>query len=146
MRLAGLLALAAVASGCHTTFLGDQRFLERYTETIVLSDREGQAQVAVCPALQGRVMTSTATGPGGASYGWINYDLVASGATRPQINPYGGEDRFWLGPEGGPYSLFFKKGEPRISGIGRPRRRSTRCPSRCTSAAKRRSPFAPGWS
>ncbi|HYF00672.1 MAG TPA: DUF6786 family protein [Planctomycetota bacterium] len=112
MRLAGLLALAAVASGCHTTFLGDQRFLERYTETIVLSDREGQAQVAVCPALQGRVMTSTATGPGGASYGWINYDLVASGATRPQINPYGGEDRFWLGPEGGPYSLFFKKGEP----------------------------------
>ncbi len=28
------------------------------------------------------------------------------------MNAFGGEDRFWLGPEGGQYALFFKKGEP----------------------------------
>ena len=112
MRLTAILAGCAAVAGCHTTFLEDQRFLERHTRTIVLRERDGDAQVAICPELQGRVMTSTATGPGGRSYGWINYDLIASGETRPKINPYGGEDRFWLGPEGGPYSFFFKKGDP----------------------------------
>jgi hypothetical protein len=28
------------------------------------------------------------------------------------MNVFGGEDRFWLGPEGGQYSLYFKKGDP----------------------------------
>jgi hypothetical protein len=28
------------------------------------------------------------------------------------MNVFGGEDRFWLGPEGGQYSLFFKPGDP----------------------------------
>src|SRR6185436_14035285 len=27
-------------------------------------------------------------------------------------NAFGGEDRFWLGPEGGQFSLFFAKGDP----------------------------------
>ena len=30
----------------------------------------------------------------------------------PHINVFGGEDRFWLGPEGGQFSIFFKKGDP----------------------------------
>src|SRR6185369_3369628 len=41
-----------------------------------------------------------------------NRDLVASGKTLPHMTPYGGEDRLWLGPEGGQFSLYFKKGEP----------------------------------
>jgi hypothetical protein len=57
-------------------------------------------------------MTSTAGGEGGMSFGWINYDLIASGRVQPHINAYGGEDRFWLGPEGGPFSIFFPKGAP----------------------------------
>jgi hypothetical protein len=28
------------------------------------------------------------------------------------MNVFGGEDRFWLGPEGGQYALYFKAGDP----------------------------------
>jgi hypothetical protein len=58
------------------------------------------------------VLTSTSTGKYGKSYGWINYDLIASRQYEPHFNAFGGEDRFWLGPEGGQYALFFKKGNP----------------------------------
>ena len=71
-----------------------------------------QARVAVAPAWQGRVLTSTTAGERGASYGWINRPLIASGKTLPHMTPYGGEDRLWLGPEGGQFSIFFKKGDP----------------------------------
>ena len=56
-------------------------------------------------------MTSTAGGAAGPSYGWINRELIASGERRPHINVFGGEDRFWLGPEGGQFSIFFKQGD-----------------------------------
>jgi hypothetical protein len=66
--------------------------------------------VAVAPQYQGRVMTSTADG--NASFGWIGRDAVASGTRQPHMNVFGGEDRFWLGPEGGQYALYFKPGDP----------------------------------
>jgi len=75
-----------------------------------LSDASGSGRVAVVPAWQGRVMTSSAGGDAGASFGWINRELVASRAIQPHINVFGGEDRFWLGPEGGQFSIFFAKG------------------------------------
>jgi hypothetical protein len=56
-------------------------------------------------------MTSTATGDTGTSFGWINYNLIASGKKSKQFNPVGGEERFWLGPEGGQYALYFKGGD-----------------------------------
>jgi hypothetical protein len=46
----------------------------------------------------------------GMSYGWINYDLIQSGKILPHINPVGGEERFWLGPEGGQFSIYFSPG------------------------------------
>jgi len=92
------------------TFAGDVSFLKAHTDAIVLSDKAGQAQVAVVPLYQGRVMTSTAGGPEGTSYGWINRKLVASGERKPQFNAFGGEDRMWLGPEGGQFSIYFPKG------------------------------------
>ncbi|KPK75308.1 MAG: hypothetical protein AMJ79_11645 [Phycisphaerae bacterium SM23_30] len=94
------------------TFGSDLAFLKRHTEVIVLSSGNGRAQVAVSGALQGRVMTSTAEGAQGLSYGWIKRELIASGENDPHINAYGGEDRFWLGPEGGQFSIFFTKGDP----------------------------------
>ncbi len=94
------------------TFGEDLLFLRKYTDVLVLSDNSRQAQVAVCPSMQGRIMTSTAAGLGGTSFGWINRELIASGKVLQHINPYGGEDRFWLGPEGGQFSIFFKKGVP----------------------------------
>jgi hypothetical protein len=57
-------------------------------------------------------MTSTAAGDAGLSFGWINRELIASGQLQPHINVFGGEDRFWLGPEGGQFSIFFAKGVP----------------------------------
>jgi hypothetical protein len=90
----------------------DLNFLKIYQKVIVLSGQDGQAQVIICPELQGRVMTSTAEGLDGKSFGWINYDLIKSRKCQPHINVYGGEDRFWIGPEGGQYSIFFKKGSP----------------------------------
>ena len=56
------------------------------------------------------MLTSTADGDDGYSFGWLNYDLIASGRTLPHCNNWGGEDRFWLGPEGGQFSLFFPEG------------------------------------
>lgn len=90
----------------------DLAFLQRHLKIAVLSDAGGKAQVAVAPDLQGRVMTSTAGGAQGPSYGWINRDLIASGEKLPHINGYGSEDRFWFGPEGGQFGLYFKQGDP----------------------------------
>lgn len=94
------------------TFGYDLSFLQKYDSLVVLSDASKKAQVIVSPRMQGRIMTSTATGKYGKSYGWINYELIASRQYEPHINVFGGEDRFWLGPEGGQYAVFFKKGNP----------------------------------
>ena len=93
-------------------FKEDIDFLTKHSRVVVLSDEDGNAQVAVNPDLQGRVMTSTAGGPDGPSFGWINRELLASGVNNVHMNAFGGEDRFWLGPEGGQFSIFFKKGDP----------------------------------
>lgn len=88
----------------------DAEFLGKYSRDIVQL-QDGDAKVLLSPGYQGRVMTSTASGDSGISYGWINYDLISSGEKKPQFNPVGGEERFWLGPEGGQYALYFKKGD-----------------------------------
>jgi hypothetical protein len=114
------LVIVALAAGCVRSakapegilFKDDLTFLKTNTKVVVLSGADGLAQVAVNPDLQGRVMTSTAGGPDGLSFGWINRELLLSGVNNPHINAFGGEDRFWLGPEGGQFSIFFKKGDP----------------------------------
>jgi hypothetical protein len=68
-----LLALMAITTMTATTpinttaatFDEDVQFLRKHTGLVVLSDTPGAAQVAVAPAWQGRVMTSTAGGPKG---------------------------------------------------------------------------------
>lgn len=94
-----------------TSFGADLSFLKRYQQDLVVlgSDSNG-ARVLISPAYQGRVMTSSATGDQGMSFGWINRDLIRSGHPAPHMNAVGGEERLWLGPEGGQYSLYFKKG------------------------------------
>ena len=92
------------------TFQDDVDFLKKYSDLLVLQEPTGKGMIAVSGALQGRVMTSSSNGYLGRSYGWINRALYESGDTLEHINPYGGEERFWLGPEGGQYSVFFKKG------------------------------------
>jgi hypothetical protein len=88
-------------------FGDDLAFLHQHAETIVLSDEDQKAQVVLVPAWQGRVVTSTTGGETGFSLGWINRQLIASQKQAPKFNPLGGEDRFWLGPEGSQYSVYF---------------------------------------
>jgi hypothetical protein len=89
----------------------DVNFLQQYHKDLVLLQEDSNgAQVAILPGYQGRVMTSTAAGNNGASFGWINHDLIASGKFSEHMSAFGGEDRFWLGPEGGQFSIYFKKG------------------------------------
>ncbi len=94
----------------YTTFETDINFLKEYLDIVVLQESSGKGQVAISGALQARVMTSSSNGAGGRSYGWINRGLFESGDTLDHINPFGGEERFWLGPEGGQFSIFFPKG------------------------------------
>lgn len=86
----------------------DKEFLQQYTTLCALTD--GQREVLVAPALQGRVLTSTYDTKSGSSFGWLNYKLFQSQEKQAHINAYGGEERFWLGPEGGQYSIYFKQG------------------------------------
>ncbi|HUT45805.1 MAG TPA: DUF6786 family protein [Sedimentisphaerales bacterium] len=119
-RLLIVLLCVGILAGCmeqqkkmgKNTFGDDLEFLKKHTDVVVLSDAKGAGQVAVLPKMQGRVMTSTAGGTGGLSFGWINRELVASGKFVEHINVFGGEDRFWIGPEGGQFSVFFKNGVP----------------------------------
>lgn len=119
MKMKMVLVLLLAAAGCSSTevsmsgernFGQDVAFLQKHTDAIVLSDSTGQAKVAVVPAYQGRVMTSSADGDKGSSFGWLNYELIAAGKPAPHITPYGGEDRFWMGPEGGQFAIFFPQG------------------------------------
>jgi len=100
-----------------SNFGEDVAFLKKHTEVVVLS--QGNAAVALAPAFQGRVMTSSANGDAGTSYGWLNYKLIqqgvlkgeaAAGKLESKIHVFGGEERFWLGPEGGQFGIFFASG------------------------------------
>ena len=84
-------------------------FLKRYTKVVEL--KNNLSAITIIPAWQGRVMTSTSEGDSGFSFGWINRELIASGKLQPHINAFGGEERLWLGPEGGQFSIFFSKGK-----------------------------------
>ena len=90
------------------TFGYDLSFLKKHIDPVILQDSSGESRVIISPEWQGRVMTSTARGMGGSSFGWINYDLINSGELLTHMNPFGGENRLWLGPEGGQFSLYFK--------------------------------------
>ncbi|OOQ59635.1 DUF6786 family protein [Mucilaginibacter pedocola] len=89
------------------TFGYDSVFLSSRDSLVILS--AGNSRVIVSPKYQGKVFTSTADGDTGKSFGWINYKAF-DGKPDEHMNAYGGEDRLWLGPEGGPFSLYFKPG------------------------------------
>jgi hypothetical protein len=90
------------------TFGYDYDFLKKHKEVVLLE--QDSMKVAIVGDYQARVMTSSAKGMNGFSYGWINHGVIAAGKYTPHMNAFGGEERFWFGPEGGQYSVFFKKG------------------------------------
>jgi len=93
------------------SFQEELDFLNKHKiETVILQDRSRSSKLIIIPAFQGRVMTSSANGSEGYSYGWINHELISSGEHQEHINAFGGEERLWMGPEGGPFSLYFPVG------------------------------------
>ena len=106
MNRAGAAEPAAVTP---STYEQDLKFLAAHTDVLELTNDFG-GRVAICPLYQGRVMTSTAQGMSGRSFGWINRKFIASGEKDLVFNNYGGEDRFWLAPEAGQFALFFAPG------------------------------------
>ncbi|HSZ84812.1 MAG TPA: DUF6786 family protein, partial [Puia sp.] len=91
------------------TYGYDATFLKKNLGGLIeLSDSNTGAKVLLCASYQGRVLTSAANDTDN-SFGWINYDLIASQKKKAQFNPIGGEERFWIGPEGGQNAFYFKK-------------------------------------
>jgi len=85
----------------------DLQFLKKQDSALIILT-SSHSQVIISPKYQAKVFTSTANGGKGLSFGWINYK--AFGKEDAHMNAYGGENRLWLGPEGGKFSLFFKPG------------------------------------
>jgi hypothetical protein len=90
------------------TYGYDVNLLRDFPNTVELEN--GDSRLIISIKYHSRVMTSSSNGYEGRSYGWINHELIESGKVLPQFNPVGGEERFWLGPEGGQFSLYFKPG------------------------------------
>lgn len=112
-----LLALATAATAA--PYREEVSRMGKHTRIIEL--KRDHAAVAIAPAYQARVMTSTASGDDGYSFGWLNHPLIErgiqAGSTDPaalesHIHVFGGEERFWLGPEGGQFGIFFPKDAP----------------------------------
>lgn len=98
------------SSGQGSAFDDDVAFISKHAKVIVLEHESG-GRVAVSPTLQGRVMTSAVSdkGPG---LGFVHRAFFEGGKVSTAFDNYGGEDRFWLGPEGTKFSLYFAPGKP----------------------------------
>ncbi|MGB7343421.1 MAG: DUF6786 family protein [Pirellulaceae bacterium] len=112
-----VMCMYSPLAAADNNFADDVVFMKAHTPIVLLQD--GDAAVALAPAYQGRVMTSTFDGKAGPSFGWINRPVIENGflsdadrkgKLEEHIYIFGGEERFWLGPEGGQYALFFKPG------------------------------------
>ena len=77
-----MIAASLPGTTSAANFGEDIAFLKQHTDVIVLTNKESGAKVAVVPAWQGRVMTSSADGDSGLSFGWINREFVASCRTQ----------------------------------------------------------------
>ena len=116
-RLGATLALGALAlpASAQTgpprpdaVFSRDVQFLKEFADAVVL-EAPGGGKVVVSPKLTGRVMTS-AFSDNEPGFGLVNREAITRPPVARGFNNYGGEDRLWLAPEGGPYGLFFDPG------------------------------------
>lgn len=90
------------------TFGYDLNYLSDKDSLIILKDATEEAQVIISPKYQAKVFTSTVNGLAGKSLGFVNYKVFEAKELDEHMNGYGGENRFWLGPEGGKYSVYFE--------------------------------------
>ena len=93
------------------SFVEDLEFLRRHTEVAVLEGPAGE-RVVVAPQWQGKTMTSAVGRENSSGFGWLNHAFISSRRVDIQANLHGGEDRFWIGPEGGQFAFYFDSGRP----------------------------------
>ena len=97
------------------TFGYDLNYLkQKESGLVVLSTDEGKSQIIVSAKYQAKVFTSTAEGLSGKSMGFVNYRFFDAGVIDEHMNGYGGENRFWFGPEGGKFSVYFAPGAEQV--------------------------------
>jgi hypothetical protein len=105
-------SVVTAAGGLHEDPLGqfgyDMKWVQRFDKTAIVL-QNGRSRVLVSPKFQAKVFSSAVDGDSSASFGWVHYDAFER-PLDPHMNAYGGEDRLWLGPEGGRFSLFFPPG------------------------------------
>lgn len=92
-------------------FEEDVEFLTKHSAGVKVLQAASGGRIAISGRYQARVMTS-AVETRGKSLGFVNRSFVEAGKTGTAFDNYGGEDRFWLGPEGGQYALYFPAGKP----------------------------------
>ena len=96
------------------TFGYDVNYLSEWDSLIILKSDDDKAQIILSAKYQAKVFTSTANGLAGNSHGFVNYNFFDSGVVDEHMNGFGGENRFWLGPEGGKYSIYFEPGTEQV--------------------------------
>src|SRR6476620_9601498 len=100
LQLVFFLCLLFIAVACSTARKGttsnqanffkssygyDAAFLKQHTHNVLeLASSDGISKVLLSGDYQGRVMTSSAAGDTGRSFGWMNYDLIAAAEKRKQ--------------------------------------------------------------
>jgi hypothetical protein len=107
----GFLVLTAALAACSSnpSYRDDAEFLRARTQCYEFAS--GSGSFIVAPELQGRVMTAT-TGELGPSLGFVNRGAVERPDPQGAFANYGGAERFWIGPESGPFAFFFDPGAP----------------------------------
>jgi len=118
--LFALFAALGAASGCSSRMgqveAGGKEgavSFDRIVEAVgkqdaIVFEGEGGSKVLVSPRYQGRIMT-TRVGKV-ESVGFVSTDEIAEGEVHESFNNFGGQDRFWLGPEAGQFGIYFPAG------------------------------------
>jgi hypothetical protein len=101
---------ASLPSGAPRSIDDDIALMQALAPVEVLSS-PGGGRIVVSARWQGRVMTSSVE-PHGASLGFVHRAFIDKKQQGTAFDNYGGEDRFWLGPEGGQFGLYFAPGAP----------------------------------
>ena len=92
----------------------DLNYLSDKDSLIILKSDNERSQVIVSAKYQAKVFTTTANGVEGNSLGYVNYKFFDAGVIDDHMNGYGGENRLWLGPEGGQYSIYFEPNKEQV--------------------------------
>ena len=106
----GLLVVFSCSNSKERVYVEDIESIAAKTKVIELISDNGKGRIAIAPAVQGKVLTTTYGGLQGASNGWLNQKAIE--ADHLAVAAIGGEDRVWFGPLGSQHSFYFQQKRP----------------------------------